>query len=133
MRIYRALLDPEEAGKVIGLQLKPRPPWKALAVTAALAAAIIGGGLWWWEPWVERVEPASIERMAFPLPDKPSIAVLPFDNLSGDTKEDLFVDGFTENIITALAKVPKLLVIARNSTFTYKGTPVKVQKPRSLR
>jgi adenylate cyclase len=66
--------------------------------------------------------------MAFPLPDKPSIAVLPFENMSGDTEQEYFSDGITEDIITALSKIPKLFVIARNSTFTYKGKPVKVQQ-----
>jgi adenylate cyclase len=66
--------------------------------------------------------------MAYPLPDKPSIAVLPFDNLSGNPEQEYFSDGITEEIITALSKIPKLFVIARNSTFTYKGKPVKVQQ-----
>jgi len=74
------------------------------------------------------VKVASVEKMAFPLPDKPSIAVLPFTNMSNDPKQDFFSDGITEEIITALSKVPKLFVIARNSTFTYKGKPVKVQQ-----
>jgi adenylate cyclase len=63
-----------------------------------------------------------------PLPDKPSIAVLPFVNMSGDPEQEYFSDGITEEIITALSKVPKTFVIARNSTFTYKGKPVKVQQ-----
>jgi adenylate cyclase len=62
------------------------------------------------------------------LPDKPSIAVLPFDNMSGDPEQEYFSDGITEEIITALSKIPKMFVIARNSTFTYKGKPVKVQQ-----
>jgi adenylate cyclase len=62
------------------------------------------------------------------LPDKPSIAVLPFDNMSGDPTKEYFSDGLTEEIITGLSKIPKLFVIARNSTFTYKGKPVKVQQ-----
>ena len=66
--------------------------------------------------------------MAFPLPDKPSIAVLPFTNMSEDPKQEYFSDGITENIITGLSKIPNLFVIARNSTFTYKGKPVKVQQ-----
>ena len=60
--------------------------------------------------------------------EKPSIAVLPFDNISGDPEQEYFSDGITEEIITALSKVPKMFVIARNSTFTYKGKPVKVQQ-----
>ena len=74
------------------------------------------------------VEVASKEKMAFPLPDKPSIAVLPFVNMSDDPKQEFFSDGITEEIITALSKVPRLFVIARNSTFTYKGKPVKVKQ-----
>jgi len=66
--------------------------------------------------------------MAFPLPEKPSIAVLPFANLSGDSSQDYLSDGTTENIITALSKISNLFVIARNSAFTYKGKTVKIQQ-----
>jgi adenylate cyclase len=59
--------------------------------------------------------------------DRPAIAVLPFDNMSGDREQDYFSDGITEDIITELSRIPALLVIARNSTFTYKGKAVKVQ------
>jgi adenylate cyclase len=62
------------------------------------------------------------------LPDKPSIAVLPFVDMSGDPDQEYLSDGITEEIITGLSKIPKIFVIARNSTFTYKGKPVKVQK-----
>ena len=71
---------------------------------------------------------ASVQRVALPLPDKPSIAVLPFENMTGDPKQEYFADGFTEQIITSLSKIPALFVISRNSTFTYKGKPVKVQQ-----
>jgi len=66
--------------------------------------------------------------MALPLPDKPSIAVLSFDNMSGDPEQEYFSDGIAENIITALSKVKELFVISRNSSFSYKGKPVKIQK-----
>jgi len=66
--------------------------------------------------------------MAFPLPSKPSIGVLSFTNMSGDPKEDFFGDGIAEEIITALSKSPKLFVIARNSTFVYKGKPVSIKQ-----
>jgi adenylate cyclase len=102
--------------------------WRIPAIAAALVVIIAAGGLAWWQPWVERVEAASLERMAFPLPEKPSVAVLPFDNLSGDPAQEYFSDGMTENIITALSKIPDMFVIARNSSFTYKGKPVKVQQ-----
>jgi TolB-like protein len=62
------------------------------------------------------------------LPENPSIAVLPFTNMSGDPEKEFFSDGITEDIITALSKIPTLLVIARNSTFTYKGQVVDVKR-----
>jgi adenylate cyclase len=63
-----------------------------------------------------------------PLPDKPSIAVLPFANMSGDPDQEYFADGMVEEIITALSRIRWLFVIARNSTFTYKGQPVDVKQ-----
>jgi adenylate cyclase len=72
-------------------------------------------------------EVASKERMALPLPDKPSIAVLPFANMSGDPEQEYFSDGITEDIITALSRFRWFFVIARNSTFTYKGKTVDVK------
>ena len=74
------------------------------------------------------LEVASNEKMAFPLPDKPSIAVLPFVNMSEDPRQEFFSDGMTEEIITALSKSPYLFVIARQSTFAYKGKPVKIKQ-----
>jgi adenylate cyclase len=62
------------------------------------------------------------------LPDRPSIAVLPFDNMSGDSDQEYFSDGITEDIITDLSKVSAIFVVARNSSFTYKGRPVKTQE-----
>jgi TolB-like protein len=71
---------------------------------------------------------AGLERMAFPLPEKPSIAVLPFTNMSGDPAQEYIGDGISENIISALSVGPGMFVIARNSTFAYKGRSVKVQQ-----
>src|SRR5262245_48667985 len=65
---------------------------------------------------------------ALPLPSKPSIAVLPFDNLSGDRDQDYFADGIVEEIITALTRMRWLFVIARNSSFAYKGRAVDVKQ-----
>jgi len=129
VNVYKVLLCAKDAGKSIDLQ-KPKPPrWRWPAAAAVLALVVAGGvGAMWLRPSPPRIEPASIERMAFPLPDKPSIAVLPFDNLSGETEQDAIADGLSEDIITALSRIPDLFVIARNSTFTYKGRPVKVQQ-----
>src|SRR5205814_7246961 len=63
-----------------------------------------------------------------PLPDKPSLAVLPFQNLSGDPEQEYFADGMVEEITTAIARLPWLFVIARNSSFTYKGQAVDVKQ-----
>ena len=129
VRAYRVLTEPEAVGKVIG-EKKPKPErwgWKAIAGVAVIFW--LPGGLFGISicacPQTER---ARVEKMAFPLPDKPSIAVLPFVNLSGDPKQEFFSDGITESIITALSKVSKLVVIARNSSFTYKGKPVTVKQ-----
>ncbi len=65
---------------------------------------------------------------ALPLPDKPSIAVLPFANMSGDPEQEYFADGMVEEIITALSRIRWLFVIARNSSFTYKGQAVDVKQ-----
>ena len=128
IRAYKVLVEPEAVGKVIGE--KPRlKMWHWTAIFGLMVLIVVVGALALWEFYVRPdVAPASVEKMAYPLPDKPSIAVLPFDNMSKDPDQDYFSDGITEEIITALAKVPDLFVIARNSTFTYKGKPVKIQQ-----
>ena len=67
-------------------------------------------------------------RPSLPLPDKPSIAVLPFTNLSGDPEQDYFADGMVEDIITGLSRIKWLFVIARNSSFAYKGKAIDVKQ-----
>jgi TolB-like protein/class 3 adenylate cyclase/Tfp pilus assembly protein PilF len=79
-------------------------------------------------PPAPKMEVASKEKMAFPLPDKPSIAVLPFVNMSKDAEDDYFGDGLSEDLITALSKTSKLFVIARNSSFGYKGGAIKIKQ-----
>ncbi len=86
--------------------------------------------VWRWSP--DRQAPAEIVVAGpgepLPLPDKPSIAVLPFENMSGDAEQEYFADGMTEDIITGLSTMRWLFVIARNSTFTYKGRAVDVKQ-----
>jgi TolB-like protein len=79
-------------------------------------------------PAMQSAEPASSSPEALLLPDKPSIAVLPFQNLSGDPEQDYFADGMIEDVITALSRIGWLFVIARNSSFTYKGRAVDVKQ-----
>ncbi len=119
-------VPPPEPAVAVGAQSrKPKRLWIAGAI--ALLVPVVGG-LAWWQPWMPREEPASIERMAFSLPDKPSIAVLPFTNLTGDSEQDYFVDGFTNEIITNLSKFPEFFVIASNSVFTYKDKSVRINE-----
>jgi adenylate cyclase len=128
VRAYKILMEPEAAGKVIGEKRKEK---RRMTIAAVIVLLIGLGGLAGWYLYIEqtkRVEPASVEEMAFPLPEKPSIAVLPFDNMSGDPEQDYIADGFTENIITGLSQIPEMFVISRNSVFTYKGKPVKVKQ-----
>jgi len=73
-------------------------------------------------------EPASIEKMAFSLPEKPSIAVLPFDNLNNDPELDYISDGITENVITVLSSSPRLFIIDRAPSSIYKDKPVKIKQ-----
>ncbi len=72
--------------------------------------------------------PTQQPKPTLPLPDKPSIAILPFINMSGDPEQDYFADGMVDDIITALSRFKALFVIARNSSFTYKGRAVDVKQ-----
>jgi adenylate cyclase len=131
VRVYRVLAEPEAAGKVIGEKRFLGRISRRTAIAVIITLIVVAGGLGGWAFYLyqsKRIEPASLDKMAYPLPDQPSIAVLPFNNLSGEPQQEYFSDGITEDIITALSKHPNLFVIARNSTFTYKGKPVKVQK-----
>jgi adenylate cyclase len=101
-------------------------------VTAGVVLALIAGGLLTTQaPFFSSIRnPHSPihNQASLPLPDKPSIAVLPFINMSDDPKQEYFSDGITEDLTTDLSKVSSLFVIARNSAFTYKGKAVKVQE-----
>jgi adenylate cyclase len=126
---FRVLMDEEAAGKVIG-DLRPKTrQLRGVAIGAIAVLILVAAALVIWNSYFRPdFEPATKEKMAYPLPDKPSIAVLPFDNMSGDPEQDYLADGISENIIDALSRSSRLFVIARNSTFTYKGKPVKIQQ-----
>jgi len=131
VRVYKVLTTTEHAGKVIGEQRFVGRISRKVAVAVIFLLAIATGGLVSYYVYLYhsgRIEPTAVDKTAFPLPDKPSVAVLPFENLSDDPATDKIVDGITGNIITLLSKVPTLFVISRNSTFAYKGEPVKVQQ-----
>ena len=128
VRAYKVLMDEKDAGKLIGVEKKASNKGWFWAAAAAVVIAVVVLGIWQFYLRPPAVEPASVEKMAYPLPEKPSIAVLAFDNLSGDPDHEFIADGISENIITVLSYIPELFVIARNSSFTYKGRPVKVQQ-----
>ena len=102
--------------------------WVALIAAVIVVLGAITLAIWKTYLNIAPVKVASVEKMAFPLPDKPSIVVLPFVNMSDDPKQEFFSDGITEEIINALSRVPQVFVIARHSSFNYKGKSIKVQQ-----
>jgi TolB-like protein/class 3 adenylate cyclase/Flp pilus assembly protein TadD len=108
IRVYRVLLDPSQSGKVIGAPRRPGLRAMIMSGSAALLIGLIAIMLLWQRP---------------SLPERPAVAVLPFSNLSGDKSQDYFADGITEDLITDLAKLSAIDVIARNSVLAYKDRP----------
>ena len=182
VRVYKVLMEPEAAGKVIGeKKAKPRQ-WQRAVIGLVVALVVVIAAIVIWKfytpsapqpevtskekvvapqpekasavvppsaevatkekitppspekiskpvtPPTPKFEVASKEKMAFPLPDRPSIAVLPFVNMSDDPKQDYLSDGLSEDIITSLCKVGNLFVIARESSFSFKGKALKVKQ-----
>jgi len=136
VRVYRALMD---NGVVKEKSARPTAQGaeRKIAVFGLIGVLLIIAGAVLWQfvlrpapapPARPPDEKADPQKMAYALPDKPSIAVLPFVNMSDDPKQEFFSDGITEEIITALSKISNFFVIARNSTFTYKGKAVKIKQ-----
>jgi adenylate cyclase len=118
-------VPPLERRKIL---LPSRYRWVALLIAIVVILGAIALAIWKTYLKPDPGDVASIEKMAFPLPDEPSIAVMPFVNMSGDPKHEFLCDGITEEIITALSKVPRLFVISKQSTLFYKGKPVKIRQ-----
>jgi TolB-like protein/class 3 adenylate cyclase/Flp pilus assembly protein TadD len=111
VRVYRVLLDAAAIGRV----LRPAPAWRVRAIAAFAAVLLLAAGV-------------TTLLLRQPTTGPPAVAVLPFDNLSDDPKQDYFADGITEDLITDLARISGLVVIARNSVFTYKNRLVEMQE-----
>jgi len=129
--VYRVVLDDLAAALVTPVVRIPtvrrQVRWPAIA--AGLLLSLLGVvGLILWQPWAPDVVPALPGRAAIPLPDKPSIAVLPFANMSDDPQQEYFADGMTDDLITDLSKISGLFVIARNSSFSFKGRSIDVKQ-----
>ncbi len=127
---YKVLMDPRVTVKA---KVEPkegasrRPMIIALVVVLLMA---VSAAVFWrfaFPPAGPKVEKAKKQKMPLPLPDKPSLAVMPFQNLTGDQNQD-FCDGLSVSLLTALSKVPQLFVIARESTFRYKGKGVQYKQ-----
>jgi adenylate cyclase len=129
VRVYSVLMNPETAGIAIADNKVRRKPWRMVALLSMIVLIVVAGvfiGQNLYQRHAEKIDSASSDKIAFALPDKPSIAVLPFENLSGDPEQEYFSDGITEDIITDLSKISGLFVIARHSAFTYKDKVIKI-------
>ena len=130
IRVYRVLPFPgAPAHRVIETKKNLRKKWLWGTASTIVILLIIFFGLFWkyyYLPAPVEIDPEA--KMTFNLSKGPSIAVLPFDNMSKDPDQEYFCDGITENIIAVLSHIPQLLVIARNSTFAYKGKSINVQQ-----
>lgn len=128
VRAFRLLPDAERARSSVGQSTDKSRRTKILVAAVALGLIVSGFSLVWIKTRQTGVEAASVDKMAFPLPDKPSVAVLPFTNMSDDKDQEYFADGITQDIITDISKVSGIFVVARNSTFSFKNKAMKVHQ-----
>ena len=127
---YRVLMEPRVtvSGKPVDEKPTVKPRMPILIGAVAVLVLVLVVGIWQFYARRSRVEPASEDKMAYPLPDQPSIAVLPFVNLSGDPEQEYFAEAISENITTELSRFEHLFVIARHSAFVYKGSKKKTKQ-----
>lgn len=124
VQTYRVILEPSTAGAIVGVKRLRLNRTQSVILACALLLLVIAGTTVIWSNYFRptpHVSESAIESRALP-----SIAVLPFKNLSGNPEQDYFSDGITEDIITDLSRFQSLFVIASSTVFTYKGQPVNV-------
>ena len=127
---YRVMLEPRVT--ISGKPGKEKVSgFRQVALLTGMAAGVIlavAVGIWQFYPKSPKVDARSVENAISAFPEQPSIAVLPFTNMSNDPEQDYFCNGIADQIINAISKIPYIEVIARHSSFTYKGKSVKVQQ-----
>jgi TolB-like protein/cytochrome c-type biogenesis protein CcmH/NrfG len=129
--VYQTSEASEPSSLKHGNWLSAMPNRGRLAAVIGLLVLVAGAGVFMASKLyiiTPKPEVSSVQKKAIPMQDKPSIGVLPFVNMSGDPEQEYIADGLAENIITTLSKLHGLFVISRNSSFIYKGKPVKVQQ-----
>jgi TolB-like protein len=129
IRAFHVVLNEKAAALATAVVAPPRDKrsrWGQIAAAAALSLAVIAGFVWW-QPWAPEFEPVTAVEMEQPLPDKPSIAVLAFDDLSQGADQGYLSDAISEEIITKLSRFSEFFVIARNSSFHYRDTATDVR------
>lgn len=133
VKVYRVLMEPEAAGKVIGEKRarSRRRQWPVVA-SVILVLGFVAVAIWnfYLRSALFPEKGSSVKKASISETEKPSIAVLPFKNLSGNPEQEYFSDGITNDIITDLSKFSELSVIASNTVFTYKDKAVKVKDVR---
>ena len=128
VRVFKVLLGSGDNGKSVGATTAKGLNRRLIIAAIIVVVAIIVGMVIWHLQTMPKFEAASIDRMVYPLPDKPSVVVLPFENYSDDAKLTFFASGLTEDLTASLSIAPDLFVISRNSADTYKGRPIDVKQ-----